>query len=174
MINRVFSSLNQKRRKPLRGKPFCYPEPFTTLFLSKLRFFIKYLNFDRSFLYMEIGIIECGIRCWNKLDRLASLWVMRHPCNQACFLAMNVISSSAVQLQSDGQSLLNQDHFIFFPLLSFNVLDFNILHFVLLLLFRECMHSYVCAQTHKEYTATYPSRSTVIPSLLNVMQAVWF
>lgn len=93
---------------------------------------------------------------------------MRHPCNQACFLAMNVISSNAVVLQSEGQSLLNQDNFILFPVLSFKLLGFNILCFVLLLLFRECRHVYVWAQTYKACTATFPSLSNPASSIFNV------
>lgn len=89
---------------------------------------------------------------------------MRHPCNQACFLAMNVISSNAVELQSEGQSILNQDNFLLFPELSFKLLGFNILCFVL---FRECAHAYIWAQTHKEYTATFPSLSSLSSSIFN-------
>lgn len=97
--------------------------------------------------------LDVGI---NRID-LVSLWVMRHPCNQACFLAMNVISSNAVQLQSDGQSLLNQDHFIFFSVLSFNAYS----AFVLLLFYRECMHA--CVHRHTKNTATLLSLPLPLP-----------
>lgn len=120
MINHIFSSLNQKRRKPLGGKPFCYSEPFKNFFLSKLRFLLlSILILTGLFCTCKLASLnvelDVGI---NRID-LVSLWVMRHPCNQACFLAMNVISSNAVQLQSDGQNLLNQDNVVFFSCIVF-------------------------------------------------------
>lgn len=144
MINHIFSSFNQKCRKPLRGKAFCYSESFEKFFVqSSDSFIIKYLKyFDRSFCTCKSASLsvelDVGI---NRVD-LVSLWVMRHTCNQACFLAMNIISSNAVELQSEGQSLLNQDNFIVFPVLSFKLLGFNIPCFVLLL-FRERAHAYM-------------------------------
>lgn len=134
----------------------------TFLLQSSDFFIIKYLHFDRSFCTCKSASLsvelDVGI---NRID-LVSLWVMRHPCNQACFLAMNVISSNAVELQSEGQSLLNQDKFILFPVLSFKLLGFIILWgFLSCYLENECMP--MCDHRHINNTQQNFPLSQVLP-----------
>lgn len=117
---------------------------------------------------LNVGL-DVGI---NRID-LVSLWVMRHPCNQACFLAMNAISSNAIQLQRDGQSLWNQNHFIFLPVLSLNFLVFNRLWFSGFCCFdNACVHVYRHVKNTQQCFSV--SFKTNAPLILNVLNTVWF